>query len=212
MSVTPTPEEIKYMHDNIADDLTPSIHISSAITMVAATASVILRFFARRRSESGLGKDDYCLFLGYIFYMAYMGSLECNTRWGLGRHAILMTDPRSLAITSILMLYHRIFPSKNFRIALLLLGAVLFAWTMAAWFSSIFNCYPIESSWDPNVTGFCIDYGKVTLVIGIFNIVIDFIMLGYPMPLLWKLQMPTRRKILLSFTFVAGSVQRANFS
>lgn len=54
------------MQDHIDDDLTPSLHISSAVTMAAATASVILRFCARRKTQSGLGKDDYCLFLGYV--------------------------------------------------------------------------------------------------------------------------------------------------
>jgi hypothetical protein len=54
------------MLEHIDDDLTPSIHISSAVTMAGATAAVILRFLARRATESGFGKDDYCLFLGYV--------------------------------------------------------------------------------------------------------------------------------------------------
>ncbi|AEO62720.1 uncharacterized protein THITE_2084224 [Thermothielavioides terrestris NRRL 8126] len=206
MPILPNLDQVAYMLEHIDDDLTPSIHISSAVTMAGATAAVILRFLARRATESGFGKDDYCLFLGYFFYMSYMIALEYDTHWGFGRHVIVVTDARALVITSILLLYHRIFPSKTFRRALMVLGAFIFAWAMAAFFPSIFTCFPIESTWDFSIQGFCIDYGKVTLVIGVFNIVIDFVILGYPMPMLWRLQMPKRRKTLLSLAFAAGSI------
>ncbi|KAK4031578.1 hypothetical protein C8A01DRAFT_51390 [Parachaetomium inaequale] len=223
MPVIPTPEEIQYMEDHIDESLAPALHISAAVAMTAATVAVILRFLARRKTESGLGGDDYCLFLGYFFYMSYMIALEYDTKWGLGRHVILLVDARSLVIntyvciafyvfgmatikTSILLLYHRIFPNQTFRKALLVLGALIFAWAMAAFFLSILTCVPVESSWDITIQGRCINYGTVTLVIGIFNILMDFIILVYPMPMLWKLQMPRRRKILLSFAFGAGSI------
>ncbi|KAK4182973.1 hypothetical protein QBC35DRAFT_419821 [Podospora australis] len=223
MATAPTPEQIQYMLDNIDDDLTPSVHISSGITVAATTISVILRYFSRTKSGAGLGADDYCLFFGYVLYVVYMTALEVDTRWGFARHVVVVTNPHALAIntlicmtfyvfgmafikTSILLLYHRIFPTRKFRMALFGLGAVLFSWTMAAFFTSIFSCYPVASLWDPNVDGFCIDYGQVTLVIGIVNIAIDIAMLIYPMPILWGLQMSTRKKLLLSVAFTAGSI------
>lgn len=107
---------------------------------------------------------------------------------------------------SILAQYHRIFPSKQFHKVLYLVGAIVTSWALSAFFASIFNCYPVRRSWDTTVPGHCIDYGKVTLIIGIFNIFIDFAMLAAPMPLLWNLQMSTRRKVFLSGAFVAGSM------
>lgn len=107
---------------------------------------------------------------------------------------------------SILFQYHRIFPSKSFHKVIFGIAAVVTSWALSAFFASIFNCYPIRMSWEPTIPGRCIDYGMVTLIIGIFNIFIDFIMLSAPMPLLWKLQMSTRRKILLSGAFTAGSM------
>jgi hypothetical protein len=83
---------------------------------------------------------------------------------------------------------------------------VVTSWAMAAFFGTLFNCYPIDIAWDSSVQGRCIDYGKVTLVIGIFNILLDFAILVTPMPKLWKLQMITRRKVLLSLAFAAGSM------
>lgn len=75
---------------------------------------------------------------------------------------------------------------------------------MAAFFPSIFSCYPVEKSWDSSIPGYCINYGTVTLVIGILNVIFDFAILGLPMPMLWKLRMSTRRKIWLSGVFAIG--------
>lgn len=106
---------------------------------------------------------------------------------------------------SILLLYRRVFPGKTFRKFLIATALVVTAWALAAFFSDVFTCYPIEYQWDTTIDGTCIDYGKVTLGIGIANVIIDFILLGLPLPILWKLQMSTRRKILLFFTLGAGS-------
>lgn len=106
---------------------------------------------------------------------------------------------------SILLLYHRIFTSRTFHKFLIITGLVITAWALAAFFGDTFMCYPVESQWDTSVKGTCIDYGKVTLGIGIANVMIDFILLCLPLPILWRLQMSTRRKVLLSFTLGAGS-------
>ncbi|KAI1144247.1 hypothetical protein F5Y05DRAFT_364115 [Hypoxylon sp. FL0543] len=219
----PTEEQIQYMKEHIDDTRVPAIHISNGICIGAATLSVALRFFSRRVGRLGLGKDDYCLFLGYVMYICYAISFGFSTRYGQGRHMLLLTNVRAFAISnildmsfytwgmacikfSILFLYYRIFRTARFRKALFVIGAIVTAWALQAFFLSIFNCYPIEIAWDHDIKGTCIDYGKVTLITGILNVIIDFILLAAPMPLLWKLQMPKRKKILLSCVFAAGCV------
>jgi hypothetical protein len=105
---------------------------------------------------------------------------------------------------SILLLYRRIFPSQTFGYFLLALGAYIAAWGLAAFFCGIFLCVPMAAMWDPTVKGRCIDYGKVTLVIAILNILNDFTILAFPMPLIWKLQMSFQRKLLVFLTFMIG--------
>lgn len=113
--------------------------------------------------------------------------------------------PRKLTLApAVLFLYHRIFPSRTFRNVLLAVGAIVFSWAMSAFFPSIFSCYPIEKTWDSTIPGRCIDYGIVTLAIGILNVIMDFAILGLPMPLVWKLRMSTRRKAYLSAIFGVG--------
>ncbi|RYP72061.1 hypothetical protein DL770_008018 [Monosporascus sp. CRB-9-2] len=223
MAAAFTPEQIKYLQDHIDETRVPSIHISNGICIGAATIAVILRFFARRLGRSGLGKDDYCLFLAYVLYVCYAAAFSVMTRYGIGRHVILVTNFRAFTICSfimvsfyvfgmacvkcsILFLYHRIFPGRRFRNTLFVFGAIVLSWALAAWFPSIMNCNPIEKNWNSSVPGRCVNYGTVTLVIGIFNVLLDFLILGTPMPLLWRLRMSTRRKVLLSGAFAAGSV------
>lgn len=106
---------------------------------------------------------------------------------------------------SILLLYHRVFPGKTFRKFLITTALVATAWALSAFFGDVFTCYPVESQWDSAIKGTCIDYGKVTIGIGVANVIIDFILLGLPLPILWKLHMSARRKVLLFFTLGAGS-------
>jgi hypothetical protein len=105
---------------------------------------------------------------------------------------------------SILMLYNRIFRVLALQKTLIALGVMVLIWALTAFFCSVFLCYPIAFNWDPTIKGRCIDYGKVTLVIGIFNIFLDFALLTVPMPSVWKLNMSTRRKFLVSLIFAAG--------
>lgn len=86
------------------------------------------------------------------------------------------------------------------------MAVMITSWGLSAFFASIFYCFPVESLWDTSIKGTCIDYGTVTLVIGICNIIIDFAMLALPMPILWKLSLSTRKKVLLSLTFAVGTM------
>ncbi|KAF2677799.1 hypothetical protein K458DRAFT_423648 [Lentithecium fluviatile CBS 122367] len=219
--VAPTPEQIQYMLDHIDESLVASIHISSGICVGVTFFSLVLRVISRRYISAAFAKDDYSILVGFAFYVAYITGLGFSTRYGQGRHVLLVTNVKAFAINniinmslyvagmvcvkcSILMLYDRIFRVPAFRKALIALAAFIAAWALTAFFASIFNCYPISSAWDPTIRGRCIDYGKVTLVIGILNVLVDFTMLVYPIPMVWNLNMSTRRKFLLSLTFAAG--------
>lgn len=107
---------------------------------------------------------------------------------------------------SVLLLYHRIFPGKVIRNTLLGMAAFILSWGLVGFFTSLFNCYPISSSWDTTKPGHCIDYGLATLIFGILNIIIDIVMLAYPLPLVWRLNMTKRRKVYLSLAFISGGI------
>lgn len=106
---------------------------------------------------------------------------------------------------SILLLYRRIFPHKTFHKYLLATGLIILSWAVATFFLDIFTCTPVAYQWDKTIKGTCINYGTVTFAVGITNVVVDFILLGLPLPILWGLQMSGRKKFLLFLLLGAGS-------
>ena len=105
---------------------------------------------------------------------------------------------------SILCLYNRIFPQRWFRVASIVLAAFISSWALAAVFVSIFQCIPVSSQWDPKISGHCVNYGSSVRATGIINIITDFILLGLPMPLVWRIKTSTTKKWQLTITFVLG--------
>ena len=59
-------------------------------------------------------------------------------------------------------------------------------------------CIPLPKLWDPELDGHCIHDNVFVLTDCALTICSDFIILNLPMPLIWALQMPTRRKIEIS--------------
>ncbi|KAH7323147.1 hypothetical protein B0I35DRAFT_349977 [Stachybotrys elegans] len=206
MSNPPTPEQLAWMRENAGDTQVPAILISSGICLGLTLLAVAMRVVSRSLSRTRLWHDDYFLFIGCILYTLYIIAWSFSTRFGQGRHIILVTDLRAFMILSILFLYRRIFSSQQFLYALYGLAAVIIAWSLASFFSSIFHCFPIAANWDPNVEGVCHDLGRLAVTLAVLNLLIDFIMLAYPIPQVWRLQMSTDRKILVSMTFLCGGI------
>ena len=66
-------------------------------------------------------------------------------------------------------------------------------------------CNPREKLWNPLITdGHCFNSGTDFESSGIFNVISDFAILILPMPCLWKLQMPLRKKLLVMGVFATG--------
>ncbi len=107
---------------------------------------------------------------------------------------------------SILCLYLRIFGiNPRFRKVTYGLTAIAVAWGTIVTAVAIFQCSPIAAAYDPLILHkSCINVRDYFVVTGILNIVIDVAILILPMPSLWKLQLPTSRKLTLSIIFTLG--------
>lgn len=70
---------------------------------------------------------------------------------------------------------------------------------------AIAQCSPRKKIWNPLMnTGHCIDTSAAYLSTAIFNVITDFAILILPMPILWKLQMPRKKKIQTTAVFATG--------
>lgn len=110
---------------------------------------------------------------------------------------------------SILLQYMRIFaPTKSRDIIHCGIHIVIwfnFAYYLTGVFVEAFLCNPREKYWNVLLdTGHCYNRDAINIVSGIINTVSDFAILLLPQKVIWKLQMPLKRKLAVSAIFLIG--------
>lgn len=108
--------------------------------------------------------------------------------------------------TSILILYIRMFGIKtSFRYltySIIAIQALVYLATSGAAASMLFLCADRISI----THTFCAQNYNLVTAQRIFGVITDFLVLGMPIPIIWVLQMPTRRKLEVIGNFMTGSM------
>ncbi|VBB80509.1 Putative protein of unknown function [Podospora comata] len=111
------------------------------------------------------------------------------------------------AMLGILLMYRRIFQSdKAFNIQLIVVGALVFGWGLAGTIASVFNCVPVEKAWELPINDerYCYNYNIFWLAMGIFEVILNIMILGLPMASLRKLNIPLANKLSAGGIFFLG--------
>ena len=103
-------------------------------------------------------------------------------------------------------LYIQIFRVRRFRRTVYIGMALVIAY----WFSTIirmfFLCRPLAYTWNKTIAnGSCVNLPAVYLSVSIINLLLDVMVIILPMPMLWKLQMPASKKLVISGVFGIGA-------
>jgi hypothetical protein len=108
---------------------------------------------------------------------------------------------------SMLLLYLRIFPNRDLRIATFVMLAIISMWGVAYTLVIIWICSPRSYAWlgwDGEHTGTCVNSMAVQVSHAILNIVFDVIVLGMPLPVLLKLDLSKAKKAGVCVMFLTG--------
>lgn len=106
---------------------------------------------------------------------------------------------------SLLLLYRRIFGVvKNFRIALWVSSFFVLGYWIACTILAFLGCQPLQKNFDKTIPGHCVDLINFFRWNGICNLLIDFLILLLPLPMVWHLNIALRQKISLSAIFGLG--------
>ncbi|KAL7274197.1 hypothetical protein RUND412_002912 [Rhizina undulata] len=189
-----------------------------------ALVVVSARLFTRAKIVRGLGSDD--LAISFAMVMAIVEStLGClASKWGTGHHLWDIPTDISLASSlkvsfvvqilympillttkiSILLFYFRLSPNKTYHRNVWILMGISVAFGIAVTFGDIFQCTPVESFYNYNVAGKCIDQMAFFKSTAIINIVNDFAVFVLPLPTLWGLKLPVGQKAALGFILSLG--------
>lgn len=107
---------------------------------------------------------------------------------------------------SAILLYLRIFVTRNFRIACFVVLAIIVSWSIGAIFATIFQCVPIEGAWNPTIDAVCIKTDQFWIAYAVGNILTDVMVLALPIPPIMGLQLRLRDRLLLCGVFLMGSL------
>jgi hypothetical protein len=116
----------------------------------------------------------------------------------------------TLTKLSLIFFFRRIFPGKGMRLGTLYFGSFVLLSNSACFFVAIFQCYPVHGNWTnwmyrtPPVK--CLSTFTIVQVAAALGIFHDIVIMVMPLPTLWNLNLPLRKKINLFAMFMIGIV------
>ena len=109
---------------------------------------------------------------------------------------------------SILLLYHRIFDTLNFKRINLIVGIACISWLIAALLCIAFQCHTNAERYnaDSLFSDQCIDLKAYWIAVTASNMALDLIILCMPLYMVWHLRLANHQKIALSGIFALGGL------
>lgn len=99
---------------------------------------------------------------------------------------------------ALLAQYHRIIAvHDNMRIICLAVSLFVGIWCLIAFFWGAFQCTPVAKIWDPSIPGTCFPTSVLWYSTAVGNIVTDVMVFILPLPIVARLNLPTRQKFLV---------------
>ena len=106
---------------------------------------------------------------------------------------------------SVLHFYMTIFRSNRaFLTVAYAIFALVVAFGIGIVISDVLTCRPLAKYWDPLQPGVCENPLASLIALSSCNVIADLTIVFLPIPMVWGLQIATRRKIELSITFALG--------
>ncbi|KAL3452563.1 hypothetical protein BJX65DRAFT_266482 [Aspergillus insuetus] len=196
----------------------------SGVFTCLATFLAAVRIYTRAYMVKQLGADDWTILVSLAFSWAFFGLFVGETAYLMGEHydqippdtlrkqmicfwASVPIYQASLITTkaSILLQYKRVFSTPRMRFACYFLLGFLGAWGTWTFISAWLNCVPVAKFWDDSLDGFCLDKKALWFSNSAIHIFTDILLLVFPMPVLKKLQLPSRQKLALMGVFALGA-------
>lgn len=107
---------------------------------------------------------------------------------------------------SVLLFYRRIFSSPAFRIPVWVVGSLVTAWGTSFFFANLFQCTPISGIWELTAQRSCVNSKHLVNAYQGLNLMTDVMILTMPWPMIWGLQLQTRRKAQVGGIFLLGAL------
>ena len=105
---------------------------------------------------------------------------------------------------SCLLLYNHLFPGGWFRLVNFIDIVTNIGFWMGTVIYAILLCQPVSKRWEPETPGYCGSEVKFHYFIATVHMLLDFSVVCRPMPILWRLRIPLRQRVMLTGMFGMG--------
>ncbi|CAI6335611.1 unnamed protein product [Periconia digitata] len=186
---------------------------------------LVLRLWTRFTIIKSPGWEDLVLIIAWGAGTVMTIAVGLQTRHGLGAHVqdidgrdtemmlfylylSIITYCASLGLVkvAILMMYRRLFTMRKLGTFCRYLAFVLFLYTAVNVGGSTFTCIPIRASWTREPGARCVSNTQSWLITAVTNIILDLVIVILPMPMVRRMNLPAREKLLLAGIFALGGV------
>ncbi|KAH9902086.1 hypothetical protein F4778DRAFT_736210 [Xylariomycetidae sp. FL2044] len=202
-----------------------TIIASGTVLILLTTLWTFMRFWSLKRSgrqvamEDGLNLGALVTFYGFIasnFVLVLAGGMGHHLNELQPRHVVRLSKGTyaaqflyavslGLVKISVIQMFKRIFFVRRFVIFANCLMAFSILWMLLTILMGLLVCRPVEMNWDPQTPGGW--YGDQVVAfssIGIVDLATELTILFLPVPMLWRLKMQMRYKIVVACMFAGG--------
>ncbi|KAJ5936610.1 hypothetical protein N7466_003060 [Penicillium verhagenii] len=186
---------------------------------------VVLRVVARLRRRVGFGVDDYLSIVSMVLMLAMLVELILwCTIGGNGAHVKTLDEETienyykiflanqftyfvlcpSIKI-SIICFYRRVFTTPRFQQYTFALNCLIAAWGTGIFLACAGQCQPLNAYWNKSIAGHCFNANLFFIVNQAFNVLMDFVILVLPVPMIWNLHRAWQDKLALNGVFAIGA-------
>ncbi|KAH8198208.1 hypothetical protein TruAng_007635 [Truncatella angustata] len=190
---------------------------------ILSTLAVGLRFFTRLHLLNTFGYEDFFMAVSQVLTMGSAVAIGLESKWGLGRHQWTISDEFTIPYMkafyssvvvynvaacflkiSILFQYRRIFAGRTMQ-RLTLIGLIFeTVWAVTLSFLLPLTCIPVAAFWDTSIEGHCLNQLHIWYLMAAMNLATDFIIFGMPIPVINRLHLAKKQKIMLMLVFCLG--------
>lgn len=226
-AMSPPAGVIPNFHDPPNLDVFVALTITLCVTF--ATLAVLLRMYTKVFILRALAWEDYVIVLAWLLQIGETIPSGIVTRYGGGTHmwnvqlqtffkmlywvnisAVVYGFVVFFIKLSILLQYLRIFAPTRKGNMFIYVGVHVCIWTNLIFYliETVFEiaiCTPRKKIWNPLMTtGHCFSVDATFQATGVFNVISDFAILILPMPCVWRLRLPLKKKVLMTTIFATG--------
>ncbi|KAJ5591899.1 uncharacterized protein N7459_002268 [Penicillium hispanicum] len=196
-----------------------------SVLVALCLVSVVLRVVARLRRRVGFGVDDYLSILSMVLMIAMLIELilwctiggngahvkDLNAKTMVNYFKIFLANQFTYFVLcpsikiSIVCFYRRVFTTPRFQRFTFGLNCLIAAWGTGIFLACAGQCRPLRAYWDHSVEGHCFNANQFFIVNQAFNVVMDFVILALPIPMVWGLHRAWQDKLALNGVFALGA-------